>query len=140
MARLIQFGVGNTGDGVAVVTDRAVSCRYRSTARRQIGLVNPVVIRVYNIEIVGGVTSDPRWLHADGDGRQGSIASVAAYPVSGHGRDDPGSGGDFTDAVIISIRNVNVARIVCGHPGRSVEGRTGSRYAVTVVSVGNSSS
>ena len=60
----------------------------------------------------------------------GAVAAEAARPRAGDGRDDPGRGIDLADAVVFSVRNVEVAGAVQRNPCGEVEPRRGGRAAV----------
>src|SRR5207253_1188676 len=120
------------GGRQAVVAEEAGSAgagdRADVPARRD--LADAVVVGVGNEKVTRGVDGDTgrgRQLYARGGA---PVAAEAGTPGAGGGRDDPGRRRDLTDAVVIRVRDEEVARGVDRDTRRGLELGAGGGAAV----------
>ena len=103
----------------------------RNVAGRGVHPADAVVEGVRNVEVARAVQRNPFGGPKPRCGGRATVAPEAERPRAGDGRNVPGRGVHLADAVVPSIRNVEVAGAVQRNPPRGVERRRGGRAAVT---------
>src|SRR5207253_2708541 len=92
-------------------------------------LADAVVLRVRDVEVAGGIEGHAAWADELRGGRGAAVAREALRTGAGVGRDDA-AGGDLPDAVVLTLRDVEVAGGIEGHADGFVELRGGRGAAV----------
>src|SRR5207253_3800120 len=96
-------------------------------------LADAVVAEVRDVEVTGGIEGHAAWAELRG-GRGAAVAPEAVPTVAGVGRDGA-PGGDLADAVVVQVRDVEVAGGIEGHAVGRVEMRGGRGAAVDRVAL-----
>ena len=118
---------------VAVVADPSRAGEDGDDPGRGVHLADAVVFNVRDVEVVVAIQRNPRGSVERRRCGRAAVAAVAVRPRAGEGGDDPGRGVHLADAVVVSVRDVEVAVAVQRNPRGSVELRRSGRAAVAAV-------
>src|SRR5439155_1371940 len=118
------------GRGAAVAREalRTCACVGRDGAAGA-DLADAVVVRVGDVEVAGGIEGHAVGAAELSGGRGAAVAREALRTGAGVGRDGA-AGGDLPDAVVLTLRDVEVAGGIEGHADGFVELRGGRGAAV----------
>jgi len=126
----VELGAGGGGSIAAVALFAIARNRMDGSGR---DIANALIACVGDVNVAAGVDGHGGGIVEHGAGGGGSIAAIACGPVACNCVDDAVA--DFANAVVVRIRDVNVAVGIDGDAGGRVEHGTGGGGSIAAIAL-----